>query len=239
MTAWVDGPVLGIETSGRLTGLALAQRGKLLSESSIDLHASTQELLPSLLQSMLERFGWRLRDLQRIGVALGPGSFTGLRVGLAWARALSLGSDVPLVGVGSHAALAYSAREAEAQILLLTGLRRGLLSLELGEWRESHWHRRLPGRSCPAESWSREVEPHLAADRPLFFLGEAVESALAADERLRSRGQVWPDPLAAQRRPAPIALLASQVEAEEHRGDGLDRLQIQYLRDADAKKPQS
>ena len=90
--AMVCGPVLGIETSGRLTGAALVVDGRLAAETCVDAHASSQEILIDLTLRILESHRLRVRDLVRIGVSLGPGSFTGVRVGLAAGRGLALGA---------------------------------------------------------------------------------------------------------------------------------------------------
>jgi tRNA threonylcarbamoyl adenosine modification protein YeaZ len=238
MDEWVEGPVLGIETSGRLTGLALVSGGKLLAETAVDLGASTQELLPGMLQSLLAGQALELSNLTRIGVSLGPGSFTGLRVGLSWARALAMGADVPLVGVSSHAALAFVARSVRGQILLLTGLRRGLICLELGSWEGAdQWRPVLAGASRPVAEWSRIVEHHLVDAAPLVCLGEAVEAAFEADDTLSNRAELWTDALSRQRRPAPVAFLAARPAQAEHRRGDLEEVKLLYLRDADAKKP--
>lgn len=238
MTDWVEGPVLGLETSGRLTGLALVSGGKLLAETAVDHGSSTAELLPGMLRNLLTAQGLALSDLSRIGVSLGPGSFTGLRVGLSWARALALGAGVPLVGISSHAALAFGARSVVGQVLLLTGLRQGLICLELGSWEgQDLWRPVLKGASRPVTEWSKMVEPHLRRDTPLVCLGEAVEAAFLVDGALRERAELWTDVLAAQRRPAPIAFLAARPEQPEHRGTELEQVELLYLRDADARKP--
>ena len=74
---------------------------------------SAERLLP-LIAELLSEAGWPRTSLSRIGVAVGPGSFTGLRVGIACAQGLSLGLDVPLVGVSSLGAMARAVPEAVA-----------------------------------------------------------------------------------------------------------------------------
>ena len=98
--------VLGIETSTSQASVALLEGGKLVVARA---HArpkqSAERLLP-LIAELLSEAGWGRTSISRIGVAVGPGSFTGLRVGIACAQGLSLGLDVPLVGVSSLAAMA-------------------------------------------------------------------------------------------------------------------------------------
>ena len=98
--------VLAIETSTTLASVALVEAGQIVLERA---HArpkqSAERLLP-LIAELLSEAGWERASLVRIGVSVGPGSFTGLRVGIACAQGLSLGLGIPLVGVSSLSALA-------------------------------------------------------------------------------------------------------------------------------------
>jgi len=98
--------VLGIETSTSQASVALVEAGRVVKSVA---HArpkqSAERLLP-MIAELLAEVGWSRTSLDRIGVALGPGSFTGLRVGIACAQGLALGLDVPLLGVTSPRAMA-------------------------------------------------------------------------------------------------------------------------------------
>jgi tRNA threonylcarbamoyladenosine biosynthesis protein TsaB len=98
--------VLGIETSTSQAGAALVEQGRLvLARAHARPQQSAEQLLP-LIAELLAEAGWQRRDLARIGVSVGPGSFTGLRVGIACAQGLSLGLGIPLLGVTSLRAMA-------------------------------------------------------------------------------------------------------------------------------------
>lgn len=71
------------------------------------------EALIPMVKSVMGEAGWAFRDLDRLGVTVGPGSFTGVRIGLAAARALALVSGLPLVGVTSLEAIALDARSGD------------------------------------------------------------------------------------------------------------------------------
>ena len=70
-----------------------------------------ERMLP-LVEELLAEAGWPLRSLDRIGVGVGPGSFTGLRIGVALAQGIALGLNCPVVGVGSLHAMAFAAPPA-------------------------------------------------------------------------------------------------------------------------------
>lgn len=62
------------------------------------------DTIASVVEELLKKMGWKITDLDRVGVGIGPGSFTGLRVGAAFAKGLNLATGVPLVGYCSLAA---------------------------------------------------------------------------------------------------------------------------------------
>jgi tRNA threonylcarbamoyl adenosine modification protein YeaZ len=97
---------LGIETSSRRGSVALVKDGVLLSRAEHhELNAHAEQLRP-LLERVLAEAKVDKRDIERVAVGIGPGSFTGLRVGIAFAQGIALGLGVPCVGVGSLAAMA-------------------------------------------------------------------------------------------------------------------------------------
>lgn len=102
--------IVGIETSGTRGSVALLDGGRLVAHRAQAEPGQHAERVLTLLGECLEEAAWSRKDLQRIAVGIGPGSFTGLRVGIALAQGLALGLDIPLVGVGSLAALAAAAR---------------------------------------------------------------------------------------------------------------------------------
>ena len=98
--------VLGIETSTTSVSVALVESGQIILERAHDRPKQCAERLLPLISEVLSEAGWSRTSLARLGVSVGPGSFTGLRVGIACAQGLSLGLGVPLVGVASLRAMA-------------------------------------------------------------------------------------------------------------------------------------
>ena len=100
--------ILGIETStvAGAASVALIEGGKVVLERAhVRPKQSAERLLP-LIAELLSEVGWQRTSLDRLGVSVGPGSFTGVRVGIACAQGLALGLDVPLIGVTSLRAMA-------------------------------------------------------------------------------------------------------------------------------------
>ncbi len=98
--------VLSIETSTSQAGVALVEHGVLVVERLHERPQQSAELLLPMLAALLAEAGWAKSSLDRLGVSLGPGSFTGLRIGIACAQGLALGLGRPLVGVTALHAMA-------------------------------------------------------------------------------------------------------------------------------------
>ena len=97
--------VLALDTCLAACSAAVSRDGDVLAWLSEPMTRGHQERLASMVGEVMTRAGVAFADLDRIGVTVGPGSFTGLRVGLAFAKGLALALDRPCVGVGTLAAL--------------------------------------------------------------------------------------------------------------------------------------
>jgi len=88
-----------------------------------ELNRHGERMLP-LIEELLAEAGWSLSSLDRMGVGVGPGSFTGLRIGVALAQGVALGLDRPVVGVSSLHAMAFAAPPAELPTAAVLDARR-------------------------------------------------------------------------------------------------------------------
>lgn len=118
--------LLAIETSGRLFSVALAEAGKetvLKGETLLDAGLRHSEVLRDACESLLRGCGWDKRDLTRLAVSTGPGSFTGLRVGIAFARAFAQATGLPLTGATVFEILARGGQaEQQPQAALIDSI---------------------------------------------------------------------------------------------------------------------
>jgi tRNA threonylcarbamoyladenosine biosynthesis protein TsaB len=92
--------LLGIDTSAKKGILCLGTREKILARRTISAHPTSGELIPSL-ETLMKREKIKNKDLEAVVVSLGPGSFTGLRIGLSLAKSLAFVLKIPLVGVAT------------------------------------------------------------------------------------------------------------------------------------------
>lgn len=132
---------LAIDTSTGIASLALSDKGQVQAE--LTWHAGrnhTTELLPNLIH-LLHLTKIELKDIKGIVVALGPGSFTGIRVGVATAKGLSFALSVPLVGISTLEILAFAHAAASLPICPILSAGRGEIATALFQSRAGKWQR--------------------------------------------------------------------------------------------------
>jgi tRNA threonylcarbamoyladenosine biosynthesis protein TsaB len=212
---------LGIETSTSQASVALLENGALvLARSSVRPKQSAERLLP-MIAELLAETGWSKTSLVRLGVSVGPGSFTGLRVGIACAQGLALGLDLPLVGVTSLRAMARLVPDH------LPGLRVAMLDARRGEVFAGAYEagpraaERLAPLAVPADSAREALVGQLAG--PLVWLGSGL--ALTGQPPSFSSAETT-EPSAFG-----VGLLAGELEAATHPPIPV------YVRDAGATLP--
>ena len=139
--------VLGIDTAGRSGSIALAENGRALASEPLPPGGHSSGLSSAAEKLLTGRaIGWS--DLAGVAVSEGPGSFTGLRIGLAWAKGLCMGSGLPLILVSAHEAAAYVHREERGWIATVLQGERG--EAEAALWfADGKLSRRWGPRSVP------------------------------------------------------------------------------------------
>ncbi|MEJ2262681.1 MAG: tRNA (adenosine(37)-N6)-threonylcarbamoyltransferase complex dimerization subunit type 1 TsaB [Anaerolineales bacterium] len=193
--------LLAIDTSTRFVGVALYDGVQVLSEkvwSSHDYH--TVELAPAVEQT-LAHSGLKVSDLSALAVATGPGSFTGLRIGMALAKGISLARHLPLIGVPTLDVLASA--QPVMDLPLIAALRAGRGRLAAGRYRSASgsWEAAGEAELLTAQALSAGIS------QPTLVCGEftAEERQLLARKRVNV---ILASPAQSVRRPSYLAELA-------------------------------
>lgn len=117
--------LLAIETSGALCGFAMSVNGYIGEARYLDDRSSLSQRIIALIDATLRAARCDVHDLNGIAVSLGPGSWTGLRIGVATAKALVQGLNVPLVGVPTFDAVARSNIASRGHLVVVAPCRTG------------------------------------------------------------------------------------------------------------------
>jgi tRNA threonylcarbamoyladenosine biosynthesis protein TsaB len=135
-----DKPVLvAIDTATRFAGLALFDGETVLSESVWRSHRNQSvELMPQLVR-MLDQQRMSEEEICAVAVAIGPGSFTGLRIGLSVGKGLAVAREIPILGVPTLDAIAFQHAEQRRPIWAAIHAGRGRLCVARYERRRGRW----------------------------------------------------------------------------------------------------
>jgi tRNA threonylcarbamoyladenosine biosynthesis protein TsaB len=193
--------LLAIDTSTVQLGLALYDGATVAAELTwTSRQRHTVELAPALA-GLLSRTGISMGDLSALGVAIGPGSFTSLRVGLAFAKGLALARKIPIIGVPTLDVVAAS--QPVQAIPLAAVLQAGRTRVAVGWYQasENRWQAQGPARTMTVDELAESIQ------HPTLVIGE-----LNAEERQRlarkRRNVILASPAQSVRRPALLAELA-------------------------------
>ncbi len=148
---------LGLDTSGPHLALAVADdAGHPIARRTDDVGRGHAERIVPTLEALLADAGAERRDLAAVTVGVGPGSYTGLRVGVATARGLALGLGVPLGGASSLAPVAWAALAPGETGVVVRDARRGNVYAALFERTPDGLIEHLPARKRPRDAVAAE-----------------------------------------------------------------------------------
>lgn len=108
---------LGIDSSAAAASAAIVEDGKLLGEYYVNTKQTHSQTLLPMVQGLLKTVGYTCRDLDVVAVSHGPGSFTGVRIGVACVKGIAFSSEVPCVGVSTLEAIAWGGIACEGAVL--------------------------------------------------------------------------------------------------------------------------
>jgi len=135
--------ILGIETSDILCSVAFWDEGRILAEYNHELPMQHASIIGQLVENGLEFLSgspmkkkYTADDIELVTVGIGPGSFTGLRIGLSYAQGFCYGRNIPIVGISNHQILASLRPLNASEVYTIIEARRDevyLAKLELGK----------------------------------------------------------------------------------------------------------
>lgn len=108
--------ILGIDTSSNASSVAVIEDNKLICEYTVNTKTTHSQKLMPMIENMLSMSEVNIKDIDAIAICIGPGSFTGLRIGMATAKAIAHVNNLPIIGVNSLEILASNMNLCDKKI---------------------------------------------------------------------------------------------------------------------------
>ncbi|MDY7433484.1 tRNA (adenosine(37)-N6)-threonylcarbamoyltransferase complex dimerization subunit type 1 TsaB [Bacillus sp. V26] len=219
--------ILAIDTSNYTLGIALLRDNTVIAEYMTYLKKNHSVRAMPAVHSLLNDCDITPQDISKIVVAKGPGSYTGVRIGVTIAKTLAWSLNIPISAVSSLEALAANGRHFDGLISPIFDARRGQVYTGLYEHKNGLLEQAVPDQNVMLTEW---LEMLKEKDRPVLFLGhdtsihkETILDVLGTKGIIGSAAQHNP-------RPSELAYLGADREAADIHG-----LVPDYLRLAEAE----
>jgi tRNA threonylcarbamoyladenosine biosynthesis protein TsaB len=160
--------ILGIETATMTGGVALLNEKRLISEYTLNVRTTHTARLMPVIDQILRDSSIDKSEIDGIAISTGPGSFTGLRIGLATAKGLALGLSIPLLGVPTLDALARNVPFAAYQICTILDAKKKEVYASLFRYEDDALVRKMPYQVTPPSDLMAQIH------EKTIFLGDAV-----------------------------------------------------------------
>jgi tRNA threonylcarbamoyladenosine biosynthesis protein TsaB len=108
--------ILAIETSGKSGSVATLENGQVIKQAELDPALRSARTLSPAIKQLLRETGWTPADVQLVAIGIGPGSFTGLRLGVMTAKAFAFAAGAQVLGIGTLDSIAARAESAAPRI---------------------------------------------------------------------------------------------------------------------------
>ena len=219
--------ILAFETSAKAGSVALADESRLLGESYCNTGLTHSQTLMTMAEDLLKNCGYTPKDVTAVAVAAGPGSFTGVRIGVAAAKGFAWGAELPCYGVSTLEAMAENLGIWQGVVCPVMDARRAQVYNALFRAEQGRLTRLTEDRAIALEDLAAELEK-LA--EPVFLVGDG--SSLT---HRTIPGLIPPPEHKMHQRAAGVALLtrASVLAGEAPSGA---ELQPNYLRLSQAER---
>ena len=221
--------ILAVDTSGPVAGIAILKDGCVTFEETVVNKLTHSANLMPMIDAALSRTDMTLKDMHRLAVVVGPGSFTGVRIGVSTVKGLSHGSGIPCVAVDALQAMAAGVPYFDGIVCPIQDARAGQVygaAFTAGE---------VPTRLL--EDAPLKLEDYVAQVKSsgvrFCFLGDGMPVHRARLAELLGDQAIFASANVSYLRPASVALLAAQPDAQE-----LDYLTLMplYLRAPQAER---
>lgn len=185
--------ILGLESSAKAASAALCRDGELIAQYSQCSGLTHSRTLLPMVEDLLKNTETKLSDVDAVAVARGPGSFTGIRIGVAAVKGLCWGAEKPAIGVSTLAAMAWNGVAAGegAHICCCMDARRQQVYNAVFEIRDGKPARLVPDRAISIEELASELEK---CEKRVFLVGDGARLCYNRLGELGIKSVLVPEP---------------------------------------------
>ena len=223
--------ILAFETSAKAASVALMEDKKLLGESYQNTGLTHSQTLMVMAEDLLKQCGKTVYDVTAVAVAEGPGSFTGVRIGVAAAKGFAWGGELPCYGVSTLEAMAESLGIYQGYVCPCMDARRSQVYNALFYGNQGELQRVKEDRAIALSDLAEELK---MLKEPIFLVGDG---SVLCYNTLKDAvpGLVLPPEHRMHQRATGVAILAARKQAAGENGDG-NALTPNYLRLSQAER---
>ena len=219
--------LLAFETSAKAGSVALMRDGVLLGENYQNTGLTHSQTLLCMAQSLLEQAGVTPQQVEAVAVAAGPGSFTGVRIGVAAAKGYAWGKQIPCYSTSTLEAMALNLGVYEGIVCAAMDARRNQVYNALFEAREGKLTRITQDRAISVEELAQDLEK---LEGPKYLVGDGSRLC-----HQNIPGLILPPEHRMHQRAAGVALAAMEMIARGESGDA-NAMTPNYLRLSQAER---
>lgn len=201
--------VLAIDTSNQVMGVAVTDGDLILGEMITNMKKNHSVRLMPSIQLLLREVNLEPKDLDRVAVAAGPGSYTGVRIGVTVAKTLAWSLDIPIVGVSSLEVLAQNGHRFDGGVSPIFDARRGQVYTGLYGIKNGRFENVEKNRIQLLADWLGELNRRA---QPILFLGQDLDKHDETIKELLGDRAFFAEAGEQNPRPGELALLASRRE---------------------------
>ena len=161
--------ILALETSAKAVSAALTEDGKVLASGYQDTGLTHSRTLMPIVEHLFQNPGMDVADIDAVAVANGPGSFTGIRIGVSAAKGLAFAVEKPVIGVSTLAALARNLSCCDGLVIGAMDARRKQIYNALFDVKNGVLTRLTPDRGISLEDLAAEIKED---PRPKWIVGD-------------------------------------------------------------------
>ncbi len=222
--------ILAIDTATMVSSVAVADEKKLLAELTVQTRLTHSETLLPHIQQVLQMAGVEKKQLSAVAISLGPGSFTGLRIGLAAAKAIAYGLNIPIIGISTTEALAWHYPVPGVKIVPFIDAQKGNVYSAVYSWQGDGFQ-----EESPVQVYSLAEALELCGNQQgaVMAVGDMVQKKLVGREDLPANLQIPPSHMVMPR--AANVAMAGVKRLIAGETDSVMNLEPVYIRRSEAE----